>query len=54
MNAFGLIVYKTALDQTRSWISFAEFKVDAVPVPEPASLALLGIGGMLMVGRKRR
>lgn len=31
-----------------------EFAADATPVPEPAALSLLGLGGLMALGRRRR
>lgn len=42
------------VDPTSGRIGFAEAGFDAVPVPEPGSLALLGLGGLLMASRRRR
>lgn len=51
MNAFGVMTYKEDFTPSRHWFQFREFKVSAIP--EPASLALLAVGGMLLAGRRR-
>jgi len=35
------------------WLRFTEYTISATPVPEPGSLALMGLGG-LMIARRRR
>lgn len=37
-----------------TWYGAGEFRFDTEPVPEPGSLALLGLGGVLLAGRRRR
>jgi hypothetical protein len=54
VTAFGFIVDKDVLNSTRQWITYRGFQAVAsvVPIPEPASLALLGVAGLL-AGRRR-
>jgi len=41
LNAFGLIADKDSLTATRHWFEMQDFTVDAVPVPEPSTYAIL-------------
>lgn len=55
LNAFGLITYKAENTAVRHWLSFTEFKVDAVAVPEPATIALLlGFCALGLAAARRR
>lgn len=56
LNGFGLMVYKPAFTSVRHWLGFSEFKVDAVPVPESSSLALLVLAGtgLVTICQRRR
>ncbi len=54
LNGFGMFLYSPTPSQSRRWIGFTEFRVDATPIPEPGSVGLLlGAGGLLMVMRRR-
>jgi hypothetical protein len=49
----GFSVYFERNQYLRSW-QFDAFQVDGVVVPEPATLSLLGLGGLVALKRRRR
>lgn len=52
LTAFGLHVDKDALTSARHWVDIRKFQVDAVP--EPATMSLLGLGGLAVLRRRRK
>ena len=47
------IVLRNA-EPVESWASFANVSIDITTVPEPATMLILGAGGLLALGRKLR
>ncbi len=52
----GVLINYTNTGTNRSnlGIQLHQLTVNATPIPEPVSLALLGVGGMLLISRRRR
>ncbi len=53
ITGYGLYAEDDAFSGSRRWITFSKFYADAELVPEPASFALLGLGGLLMLSRRK-
>ena len=53
-NSFGFVFEGLVATATDANGNTSEFSVQAVPVPEPASGAMLGAGGALLLGLSRR
>ena len=51
IDGYGWLTDKDNFSAVRHWLTFNEFKVDAVP--EPASLSLIGLAGLAMLRRRR-
>lgn len=47
------IVLRNA-EPVESWASFANVSIDVTTVPEPATMLIIGVGGLLALGRKLR
>jgi len=43
-----------ALGATHSWIDVDNVNLSVVPVPEPATMALVSLGGLALVAFRRR